>query len=73
MRKAVAGMTAPVHFMDKLRYLFVLGFYSLPEGKADMGYIGDQPTPGDYPGPTPEALAHFEKMIGQMGLATPKL
>ncbi|MBW8735344.1 MAG: gluconate 2-dehydrogenase subunit 3 family protein [Asticcacaulis sp.] len=68
----VAKMTVPVLFMDKLRYLFVLGFYSLPEGKADMGYVGDQPTPGDYPGPTPEALAHFEKVIGQMGLAMPK-
>ena len=61
-------MAAPVAFMDKLRYLFVLGFYSLPEGKADMGFIGDQPTPGPYPGPTPEALAHLEKAIAGMGL-----
>jgi hypothetical protein len=46
----VARMAKPVAFMDTLRYLFVLGFYSLPEGKADMGFIGDQPTPGLYPG-----------------------
>lgn len=65
----VAGMVKPVAFMDALRYLFVLGFYSLPEGKADMGYIGDQPTPGAYPGPTPEALAHFTRMLDGMGLA----
>jgi hypothetical protein len=63
-----AKMAAPVAFMDKLRYLFVLGFYSLPEGKADMGFIGDQPTPGDYPGPNPEALAHFADMLDRMGL-----
>src|SRR3546814_10098259 len=50
-----ASMAKPVAFMDTLRNLFVLGFYSLPEGKADMGFIGDQPTPGAYPGPTPEA------------------
>lgn len=65
----VAKMAAPVAFMDTLRYLFVLGFYSLPEGKADMGYIGDQPTPGDYPGPTREALAHLAQMLNRMGLA----
>jgi hypothetical protein len=65
----VAKMAKPVAFMDTLRYLFVLGFYSLPEGKADMGFIGDQPTPGDYPGPTPEALAHFTNMLAGLGLA----
>lgn len=65
----VAEMAKPVAFMDTLRSLFVLGFYSLPEGKADMGFIGDQPTPGAYPGPTPEALAHFNKMLTGLGLA----
>lgn len=65
----VAGMEKPVAFMDKLRYLFVLGFYSLPEGKADMGFIGDQPTPGDYPGPSPEALTHFTGILAGLGLA----
>jgi len=64
----VARMAAPVAFMDKLRHLFVLGFYSLPEGKADMGFIGDQPTPGDYPGPTREALAHLAQTLDRMGL-----
>lgn len=65
----VAKMAPPVAFMDTLRYLFVLGFYSLPEGKADMGFIGDQPTPGDYPGPTQEALVHLAQMLDRMGLA----
>ena len=61
-------MAAPVAFMDTLRYLFVLGFYSLPEGKADMDFIGDQPMVGDYPGPTPEALAHLAQVLDRMGL-----
>jgi hypothetical protein len=65
----VAKMSKPVAFMDALRYLFVLGFYSLPEGKADMGFIGDQPTPGDYPGPSPEALAHFKGVLTRLDLA----
>lgn len=61
-------MVRPVAFMDTLRNLFVLGFYSLPEGKTDMGYIGDQPTEGAYPGPTPEALAHLTKALSSLGL-----
>lgn len=65
------SMVAPVAFMDTLRYLFVLGFYSLPEGKADMGFIGDQPTAGDYPGPSSEALAHLAEVLGRMGLNVP--
>ncbi|ATY32565.1 gluconate 2-dehydrogenase subunit 3 family protein [Sphingomonas psychrotolerans] len=65
----VAMMAKPVAFMDTLRHLFVLGFYSLPEGKADMGFIGDQPTPGDYPGPSPEALTHFAAILAALGLA----
>jgi hypothetical protein len=64
----VAKMAAPVAFMDTLRYLFVLGFYSLPEGKADMDFIGDQPTTGDYPGPSGEALAHLAQALDRMGL-----
>jgi hypothetical protein len=64
----VATMAAPVAFMDTLRHLFVLGFYSLPEGKADMGFIGDEPTPGAYPGPSSEALAHLAEALDRMGL-----
>jgi len=67
----VAKMMAPVAFMDTLRYLFVLGFYSLPEGKADMDFIGDQPTAGDYPGPSREALTHFAHVLERMGLNVP--
>jgi hypothetical protein len=67
----VARMVAPVAFMDTLRRLFVLGFYSLPEGKADMGYVGDQPTPGAYPGPTREALSHYAHALDRMGLTPP--
>lgn len=65
------AMAKPVAFMDTLRHLFVLGFYSLPEGKADMGFIGDEPTPGDYPGPSPEALTHFTGILAGLGLAAP--
>jgi hypothetical protein len=64
----VDKMAQPVAFMDRLRHLFVVGFYSLPEGKADMGYVGDQPTAGPYPGPTPEALQHFRGVLAALKL-----
>ncbi|WP_294322199.1 gluconate 2-dehydrogenase subunit 3 family protein [uncultured Sphingomonas sp.] len=63
-----AAMVKPVAFMDRLRNLFVLGFYSLPEGKADMGYIGDQPIEGAYPGPTEAALAHLATVMRELKL-----
>ncbi|WP_315760244.1 gluconate 2-dehydrogenase subunit 3 family protein [Sphingomonas sp. Y38-1Y] len=66
---APAGaMEKPVAFMDRLRGLFVLGFYSLPEGKKDMGYVGETPVEGPYPGPTPEALAHLSQLLGTLKL-----
>lgn len=68
-REAPAGaLEMPVRFMDRLRHLFVLGFYTLPEGKADMGFIGDQPVEGPYPGPTGEALAHLDALLKDLGL-----
>ncbi|KQM31750.1 gluconate 2-dehydrogenase subunit 3 family protein [Sphingomonas sp. Leaf10] len=62
------AMAKPVAFMDRLRNLFVLGFYSLPEGKADMGFIGDQVTEGPYPGPDAKALAHFDALMKELKL-----
>lgn len=68
-----AAMAQPVAFMDRLRNLFVLGFYSLPEGKADMGYIGDQPTEGAYPGPTGDAHAHLAALLKTLNLSPGKV
>ena len=38
------------------------------EGWAEIGYMGNTPGTGDYPGPTPEALAHIKGVIEGMGL-----
>jgi len=62
------AMAAPVAFMDRLRNLYVLGFYSLPEGKSDMGFIGDQPIEGPYPGPNAAALTHFAALLDDLKL-----
>ena len=44
-----------------MRGLMMMGFYSLPEGAADIGYMGNIPSLGPYAGPTPEALAHLNE------------
>ncbi|MFD1033529.1 gluconate 2-dehydrogenase subunit 3 family protein [Sphingomonas hankookensis] len=62
------ALARPVAFMDRLRNLFVLGFYSLPEGKADMGFIGDQVIEGAYPGPDDKALAHLTALMKELKL-----
>ena len=62
------ALAKPVAFMDRLRNLFVLGFYSLPEGKTDMGFIGDQVIEGDYPGPDDAALAHLSALLKDLKL-----
>ncbi len=42
------------------------GFYSLPEGMKDIGYMGNQPSVGPYPGPTKEALAHLNAALTKL-------
>ena len=39
---------------------------------ADIGYMGNTPSLGPYPGPTPEALAHLNAGHGQLGLKPAK-
>ncbi|UZK69041.1 gluconate 2-dehydrogenase subunit 3 family protein [Sphingomonas sp. S1-29] len=66
---APAGkLEMPVKFIDRLRHLFVLGFYTLPEGKKDMGYVGDQPTEGPYPGPSVDARTHLAALLAELKL-----
>ena len=54
---------------DGLRTLIVIGFFSSPEGVKDIGYQGGVPISGDYPGPTPEAMAHLEGVLADLGLS----
>ena len=49
------------------------GLYSQPEGIADIGYMGNNPTTGMYPGPTPEAMAHLNAALTKLGLKLVKI
>lgn len=51
-----------------LRGLVVAAFFATPEGTKDIGYLGNIAIGGDYPGPTPEARAHLDKILTELGL-----
>lgn len=62
------GLEKPAEFFGRMRSLTLGAFYTTREGWADIGYMGNTPGTGDYPGPTPEALAHIRGVIEGMGL-----
>jgi len=64
------GYERPAFFFARLRGLVMGGFYSLPEGMKDIGYIGNAPMTGAYPGPTPEALAHLKAALEKLNIDT---
>jgi hypothetical protein len=68
-RKTVKpGYERPALFFTRLRGLMLAGFYSLPEGIADIGYMGNNPILGPYPGPSEEAMAHLNASLVKLGL-----
>ncbi|RFB06038.1 gluconate 2-dehydrogenase subunit 3 family protein [Parvularcula marina] len=60
-------------FIRRFRSLTMGAFFSTPEGMADIGYRGNQPTAGPYPGPSQEALDHLEAHLRSIGLKMPSL
>ncbi len=68
--KVKPGYERPALFFGRLRALMMAGFYSLPEGMADIGYMGNKPTLEPYPGPPSEALAHLNAALTKLGLKT---
>ena len=66
--KVAPGYERPAAFFVRLRALMLAGFYSLPEGMKDIGYMGNQPSVGPYPGPPAEALAHLNAALAKLNL-----
>lgn len=62
------ALAGAVQFMARFRLLVAGMFYSSPEGIRELGYIGNQPIAGDYPGPSEEALAHLQQQLDRLGL-----
>ncbi|MES2443077.1 MAG: gluconate 2-dehydrogenase subunit 3 family protein [Pseudomonadota bacterium] len=60
------GFEKPAAFFANIRRLTLRAYYSTEEGWAQVGYMGNTPGAGPYPGPTPEAMAHIQQVIAQM-------
>ena len=58
-------------FFKRFRYLTVGAFYTTEAGARDIGYIGNVPIAGEYPGPSDEAMAHLAGVLQQLGLPLP--
>lgn len=52
----------------RLRGLIVGGYCTTPEGKAAIGYMGNTPMIGEWPGPTDEAMAHLRGLLKNLKL-----
>lgn len=66
------GKTDPRRqFFARVRYLAAGAFYTTQEGIADVGYIGNMPISGDYPGPSEAALEHLAGVLRQLDLPSP--
>ncbi|HLT91157.1 MAG TPA: gluconate 2-dehydrogenase subunit 3 family protein [Woeseiaceae bacterium] len=58
-------------FFRRFRWIVVGAYYTTAEGMADVGYLGNTPIAGPYPGPTEEAMAHLRGILEQLGLPAP--
>ena len=53
------------------RQLVVGAYVTSPQGMQDLGYQGNVPIAGDYPGPTPEAMTHLHSLLNDLDLKSP--
>ena len=67
------GDEAATAFFARLRFLVIGAYYTTQEGIDDIGYLGNQPIAGEYPGPTPEAMAHLRAALANLGLDLPQV
>ena len=59
----------PAGAFATLRRVVLAAFFCSPEGTKDLGYLGNTPIAGDYPGPTEEAMAHLNGLLDELGLS----
>ena len=55
-------------FIARLRTLIAGAYFSSPEGAHELGYVGNRPIAGDYPGPSNAAMTHLNELLDQLGL-----
>ncbi len=60
--------TRIVQAFSRFRELVLTAFFCSPEGTKDLGYLGNVPIVGDYPGPTDEAMVHLNQILNELDL-----
>lgn len=66
--KTIPEFSLIVPVFANFRNLVLAAFFCSPEGTKDIGYMGNVPIAGDYPGPTEEALAHLKQKLEKLNL-----
>ena len=61
-------LEGPRQFFQGFRTLVTGAYYTSPEGVRELGYQGNTPIAGDYPGPSEEAMAHLNEQLEKLGL-----
>ena len=70
-RPVADDLQRPTAFFSMFRQLVVGAYVTSPQGMQDLGYQGNVPIAGDYPGPTPEAMTHLHSLLNDLGLESP--
>ena len=71
-KNVTKGMSAEASAFARFRFLAVSAYFASPVGAKWLGYIGNIPISGPYPGPSEEALAHLSDILKKRGLTMPK-
>jgi hypothetical protein len=66
--KIAPGYERPARFFGRLRELMMAGFYTRPQGMVDLGFLGNTPHLGPYPGPPQEAIDNLNTSLVELGL-----
>lgn len=64
-----AQFMRPARAFARWRSLILAAFFTTAEGMKDIGYMGNVPINGDYPGPSAEAYAHLDDVLDDLGLS----
>jgi hypothetical protein len=68
LRDAARADPRGAAFLDRMKFLTTGAYYTSAPGAEELGYVGNEPLEGDYPGPTPEALAHLDQILAGLNL-----
>ncbi|MGQ8365530.1 gluconate 2-dehydrogenase subunit 3 family protein [Glaciecola sp. 1036] len=67
--KVSEAFAPPTSAFSRFRSFVLAAYFCSPTGIKELGYQGNVPIAGDYPGPTDEAMAHLDDVLDKLGLS----